>query len=105
MMAGHSCPTCGRALPKPKVRTADPAVNLKDLTTAELYAYYKRTALIEDLRFLLRVRMSPDLRARIKQTLSAKPTAADTRLMFTLWRIERAAEERDETEELIQIAS
>ena len=65
-MSGRACCSeCGRALPKPKaVRLhAVETVDLESMSDAELYAYRKRTAIPEDLRFFLRLNLSPALRA------------------------------------------
>ena len=58
----------------------DPAT----MTDAELYAYYKRTALTEDLRFLLRGRMSDALRRHAEAM--GKATARDMASLRDAWR-------------------
>ena len=78
-------PTAGRARPAAVVETAA-------MTDAELYAHYKRTALIEDLRFLLRGRMSDALRDRANAI--TQPTASDLARLRAAWRAERLADER-----------
>jgi hypothetical protein len=85
------CESCGRALPAPK-RTAAP-VDVATLTDAQMFAYYKRTAPEQDLRFLLRFTLSPELRYQIEDALIA-PTAADAKRCRELWRIEARARER-----------
>ena len=89
------CPTCGRTLPKPKpanlsaVPTADPAT----MTDAELYVYYKRSALVMDLSFFLNVGpLSPELRAR--GLAITKPTSKDLAELRAAWRAERNAADR-----------
>src|SRR5687768_11073311 len=63
-------------LPRPTPARVQPAdVDPAAMTDAELYAYYKRTALTEDLRFFLRGRMSDALRRRAEAI--GKPTARD----------------------------
>lgn len=52
-MAQQCCPTCGRAYPKPKP-AAQVATSIDPLSVAELYARYKKTAPVEDVRFALR---------------------------------------------------
>jgi hypothetical protein len=81
-------------LPAAKVGRArrTDAVDTAAMTDAELFAYYKRTAPAEDLRFFLRARMSDALRRRA-ETIT-KPTAADLAVLRTAWRTERQAEER-----------
>lgn len=79
--------------PRPTPARVQPsAVHTATLTDAELRAHYKRTAPVEDLRFLLRVRMSDALRARAGAIV--KPTAQDLAKLRTAWRSERRAEER-----------
>lgn len=80
-------------LPRPtpaRVRPAD--VDPAAMTDAELYAYYRRTALTEDLRFLLRGRMSDALRRRAEAI--GKPTARDLASLRDAWRTERQADDR-----------
>jgi hypothetical protein len=81
-------------LPAPKADRVRPAVavDTAGMTDAELFAYYKRTAPTEDLRFFLRFRMSDVLRRRAEAV--TKPTAADLVLLRSAWRTERLAEER-----------
>jgi hypothetical protein len=78
------CPTRARVQPA----DVDPAA----MTDAELYAYYKRTALTEDLRFFLRGRMSDALRRRAEAI--GKPTARDLASLRDTWRTERQADDR-----------
>jgi hypothetical protein len=81
-------------LPAPKAdrgRAVGP-VDTAGMTDAQLFAYYKRTAPTEDLRFFLRGRLSDGLRRRAEAI--TKPTAADLVLLRDAWRTERLAEER-----------
>ena len=84
------CPSCGRRL-----RTKQPlavATDTTTLTTAQLYAFYKQTSAMEDLKFLLRVGpLSAELRARAEAI--STPTARDMTALRTAWRIERQAAE------------
>lgn len=52
-----SCPCCGRAFPKPKAVAAP--VALADLPDKDVFAYYKRTAPVEDVKFQLRLTSLP----------------------------------------------
>jgi hypothetical protein len=80
-------------LPRPTPARVQPAgIDTAGMTDAELYAYYKRIALAEDLRFLLRTRMSDALRRRAEAI--TRPTAANLTLLRAAWRTERLAEER-----------
>lgn len=81
-------------LPRARPGRVRPAgvVDTAAMTDAELYAYYKRTAPAEDLRFFLRARMSNALRYRAEAI--AKPTASDVVSLRTAWRTERQAEAR-----------
>jgi hypothetical protein len=81
-------------LPRAAAGRVQPAVvvDTAAMTDAELFAYYKRTALAEDLRFFLRARMSDALRRRAEAI--TKPTAADLARLRAAWRTERQAEER-----------
>lgn len=89
----HVCAlvACLPRTPATRVRVAV-VVETAAMTDAELYAYYKRTAPAEDLRFFLRARMSDALRCRAEAV--TKPTAADLASLRTAWRTERQAEER-----------
>ena len=49
------CPTCGRRYVVKRPAPAGTPVDLAALSTSQLYAYYKRTALVEDVRFALRI--------------------------------------------------
>jgi hypothetical protein len=80
-------------LPRPTPARVQPAdVDPAAMTDAELYAYYKRTALTEDLRFFLRGRMSDALRRRAEAIV--KPTTSNLANLRAAWRAERLAEER-----------
>lgn len=87
------CHACGRALPKPKI-AAVPSIDVdtSTLTDAELFSYYKRTSLAEDLRFILRRQLSTELRARLETI--ATPTARDLSAIRGAWRTERLETER-----------
>jgi hypothetical protein len=79
--------------PKPRPAPSEPAaVDTTTMTDAQVYAYHKRTALAEDLKFFLRGGKSEALLARARAI--TKPTAQDLILLREAWRIERAAEER-----------
>jgi hypothetical protein len=80
-------------LPRPTPARAQPVdIDTAGKTTAELYAYYRRTALAEDLRFLLRTRISDALRERAEAMV--KPKAGDLANLRAAWRAERLVEER-----------
>lgn len=51
-MAQQCCPTCGRAFTKPKAVPVP--VDLAAMTPDQLFAHYKKTAPVEDVRFALR---------------------------------------------------
>jgi hypothetical protein len=80
--------------PRPKPKPHEPAavVDTAGMTDAELYAHYKRTASIEDLRFFLRGGKSAALLARARAITN--PTAHDLIRLREAWRIERAADDR-----------
>jgi hypothetical protein len=68
MMPGHfsACPTCGQSIRRrrPTAGAIPAAVDPSQLSDAELYRSYRRTAPVEDLRFFLQhARLSADLRA------------------------------------------
>jgi hypothetical protein len=54
----NNCPCCGRAYPK--ARTVAQPVNLAELPDKDVYAYYKRTAPVEDVKFQLEIKGLPD---------------------------------------------
>jgi hypothetical protein len=80
--------------PRPTPARVQPVavVDTATLTDVELYAYYKRTAPIEDLRFFLRGRLSDGLRARAEAITT--PTAGDLITLRAAWRAERLAQDR-----------
>jgi hypothetical protein len=79
--------------PNPRPAQTQPAVvDTSTMTDAQLYAYYKRTALVEDLRFFLRGGKSAALRARAEAITN--PTARDLASLREAWRVERCAEDR-----------
>jgi hypothetical protein len=90
----HICAlvACLPRTPATRIRAAG-VVDRGAMTDAELFAYYKRTAPAEDLRFFLRARMSDALRRRAEAV--TKPTAADLTNLRAAWRTERAIEERN----------
>jgi len=61
------------------------------MSDAELFAYYKRTALIGDALFYLKLEISPELRARIEALAPGKPSKADLSSIAEQWREERRA--------------
>jgi hypothetical protein len=61
------------------------------MTDAELFAYRKKTAPMEDLRFFLQADLSPSLRARAEATTPSKATMTG---LYEAWRIERAQRDR-----------
>lgn len=68
-------------------------VDTSAMTDAQLFAHFKRIAVVEDLRFFLRVgQLSPELRARAEAI--AKPTRQDITELRAAWRLERLAAER-----------
>ncbi len=92
---GHCCPSCHQAYPKPKAVKVVAAVDLATLSQKELFAYYKRTAPVEDVRFMLRVTLSDGLRERVQALADAAPTMTRTNvykalvLLQAAWRGER----------------
>ena len=91
------CPTCGRAWPKAKA--APVSGDIATMTTAQLYAQYKKTAPIEDVRFALRIGadLSPGLRDDWQALLGIAPTLTRAETYRRLkglqqrWRQERKA--------------
>ncbi len=89
------CPTCGQRLAPVKAPAPRVPRDTAALSNAELYAYYKRTAPIEDLRSFARLaRCSPELRLAV-DALLAQPPRQRTDLYRELkrlqdrWRTER----------------
>ncbi len=68
-----------------------PTTTQPRLTDAQVYAHYKKTALVEDLKFLLRGNLSPELRAMAEAIV--KPTKADLVALRQVWREEKRAYE------------
>lgn len=65
-MICKTCPTCGRKLTAAKRTTSaiTAAIATADMSNKELFAYYKKTAALGDVRFMLAKTLSADLRAR-----------------------------------------
>lgn len=96
-MAQHTCPNCSHTFtPETRQRSTPAAVaDTATMTTAELFAHYKRTAPLEDLRFILRAPdLSPGLRARIESALRGRPAPAVVRSLITARRVEAQATTR-----------
>jgi hypothetical protein len=87
--------------PTPPAKAPKPVapVNIDEMTDAELFAYRKRTAPVEDLKFLMSFTMSDALRTRAEAI--AKPTPKDCTALRNAWRIERQAAERAANEPAI----
>ncbi len=70
-MAVYTCPNCGHVhVQATRARKRVPVVDVdtSSLTEAELFGHYKRTAPLEDVRFMLRVaRMSDTLRISFEE--------------------------------------
>ena len=103
------CPHCGQSVSAPStqrsVRQALPSIDCPDIdgmTDAQLFAYRKRTALPEDLRFFLRAGMSPALRARAEAV--TKPTKPIMASLYAAWRMERSEMRQGYAAELEQSA-
>ena len=76
------CPTCGRKFNTHK--QAPTAVDTADMTDAQLFAQYKKTAVAEDLAFFLRCPdLSPELRAQGEAI--ATPNKTEIARLRTLW--------------------
>lgn len=86
------CPTCGRKFARKQAQTT---VNTAEMTDAELYAHFKKTAPVEDLAFFLRnlgPEISPELRAHAEAITA--PTKADMSRLRCAWRRERNLEDQ-----------
>jgi hypothetical protein len=67
-MNPNNCPCCGRALPKTK---APKVVNVAELSDRDVFAYYKRTAPVENVKFQLRLTsLSADVRSGYETLLA-----------------------------------
>lgn len=78
MVYNNSCPTCGRRLPQPKI-TVPTVTDTRTMSDTALFAYYKRTAPLEDVRFTLSyATLSANLRARF-EALEARITSGLSR--------------------------
>jgi len=101
-MSTQSCPCCGRAFPKAK---AAPVVNVAELSEKDMYAYYKRTAPVENVRFQLRLNLPERIRIEYTTLLdhliarNGKPDAWANREYLRLqeaWRVWREYREGHE---------
>ncbi len=98
-----NCPTCGHRITAAKPRPAAPdvVVNTATMNDRDLFAYYKRTSPLEDVRGLLRATLSPNLRART-EALADRAVAGGTRAYIVNeyarlcddWRAEANARQR-----------
>jgi hypothetical protein len=63
-----ACPCCGRAFPKAKAPTV---VNVAELSDKDVFAYYKRAAPVENVKFQLRLTSLPsDVRSGYEALLA-----------------------------------
>jgi hypothetical protein len=97
-MSTNSCPCCGRAYPKAKLA---PVVNVAELSEKDMFAYYKRTAPVEDVKFQLRLASLPaEIRAGYEALLEAltnmagKATPDTRREYLRLQQVQRELRER-----------
>jgi hypothetical protein len=86
-----TCAHCGQRIKRPAATAATAAGSTAGMTTAQLFAHYKRTAPRADLVFFLQGTLSAALRARAECTIPAPATLAALR---DAWRSERLAAER-----------
>jgi hypothetical protein len=91
-MAQHTCPSCGRKLPKPKAADvlADPA----SMTRDQLFAYYKKIAPSQDRMFfqknLENALYPPSLHLQAASAaLPENPKPAQIAAIRSAWRTER----------------
>lgn len=98
------CPTCHRPLPKPRALLVRDRAELKRMSVSQVHAYYKATALVEDIRFALRskVDLSPDLAEAWAELLDeAEAGLPDAQCRYQLarlldrWRQERLEADRE----------
>lgn len=59
MSVSSCCPTCGRTMTARKLKPAAGPVDTATLSTADLYAHYKRTAPYADLAFWINTGTNP----------------------------------------------
>ena len=109
-----NCPTCGRKLPAAKPSQpilSDADVNTAAMDLKTLYAHYKATAPLEDVRFFLRIgSLSPAVRAGLETLelaiLHTTPTRAaiyrEYGRLQDLWRKE--SNDRDRAERALHAA-
>lgn len=94
-----NCPHCGKALPsKARAKTQARPIDTAAMTPDQLFAHYKATAPLEDVRFWIRTaKASPELRSAFVALESwietSKPARADVyrelRTLQDQWREER----------------
>lgn len=104
----NCCPTCGRKLATTKPTPAAQPTDTAELSTADLYAHYKRTAPLEDVRFMLRIgSLSPAVRAGFEALelaiLHTKPTRQaiykEYGRLQAAWRADSNARDRAERDQ------
>ena len=71
-----TCPSCAHSWTRAKKANGHPstaAVNTANLSTADVYAHYNRTAPVDDVRFwLAHADLAPDLRAQFEELLTMR---------------------------------
>lgn len=109
-----NCPNCGHAITTAKARKPRlvESSDVSQMSDAELFAYRKRTAPLEDLRFWLNnARMSDQLRAGFLALQASAQVLTIPRAEFyrqfvalqALWRRESNARERLETHRIVPV--
>lgn len=81
-MAEHLCAACGKWFKavERKAKAVAPAVDTATMTEADLYAWYRKTAPVEDARFYLRVlngTLAPALRGALDSLILQAPARAE----------------------------
>lgn len=103
------CAHCGQTIKKAKVALAAVPTDTAAMTTAQLYAHYKKTAPAGDVAFMLGKTLTPSLRAKLEALAAATlPRAEFYRVYESLqaeWRRDsNAAHKRHPINRCIRLA-
>ncbi len=91
-MAEHLCASCGKLFKavERKAKAVPVTVDTAAMTEAELYAWYRQTAPVEDARFYLRLNgsLSAQLRGALESLIVQSPARAE--FYRRLWAVKAA---------------
>jgi hypothetical protein len=73
-----TCTCCGQTIKAPKATTPVEPIDTTTLSEKDAYAYFKKTAPVEDAKFLLRSSLlTPELRAELESLIARPPARSE----------------------------